>query len=125
LCQELERSFNGIEIQQPTKALVTSPPISPVLTRDSWAAICRGAVLRGLGNQLVVNHISKYNYGITCAPDFQEGYHLEVDRVADAVRQVPVAKNQMRWFLHRVSDPLQSDYNNADILSKGRKCREI
>ncbi|KAL2060285.1 hypothetical protein VTL71DRAFT_9680 [Oculimacula yallundae] len=43
LKQALECEFPDIEIQQPLKA---------------WAAICRGAVMKGLGTDVVVNHIS-------------------------------------------------------------------
>jgi hypothetical protein len=55
-----------------------------------------------LGNELVVNHISKYNYGTSCREDFNKGVHLAIDRKMDEIRKVYVAKNQMRWFLKRV-----------------------
>ena len=45
----------------------------------SWSAICRGAVLKGLGHDLVINHVSKYNYGLSCNEHFVEGEHLEED----------------------------------------------
>jgi hypothetical protein len=69
---------------------------------SSWAAICRGAVLKGLGNDLVVNHISKYSYGCVYAPEFIENEHLKEDRFWDEIRCVWKADNQLRWFLNKV-----------------------
>jgi hypothetical protein len=68
----------------------------------SWAAICRGAVLKGLGNEVVVNHITKYHYGISYSPYFREGKHQENDKYIDEVENVPRARNQMTWFLNKV-----------------------
>ena len=68
----------------------------------SWSAICRGAVLKGLGNDLVVNHISQYHYGFVYAPEFDAKVHQTIDRNYDQVRGVWVASHQIQWFLNRV-----------------------
>lgn len=88
--QELGRSFASIEIQQPTKA---------------WTAICRGAVMKGLGRQLVVNHISKYNYGVLCSQDFDEKKHLK-DKAFNSTRGIWEVVQQVDWFLRRALLPL-------------------
>jgi hypothetical protein len=71
--------------------------------RFSWAATCRGAVLKGLNCELVVNHISKYNYGVLNDPTFDPAKHLEKDKKMSETRHILVAKDQMKWFLYRVS----------------------
>jgi hypothetical protein len=68
----------------------------------SWSAICRGAVLKGLGHDLVVNHVSKYNYGLLCNEPFVEGKHLQKDRVFLELPRIWVARDQMEWFLDKV-----------------------
>ena len=67
----------------------------------SWSAICRGAVLKGLGHDLVVNHVPKYNYGILCNYSFVEGKHLQEDRVFLELRRIWAARNQTEWFLKK------------------------
>jgi hypothetical protein len=104
LKQELDRSFGHLETQLPTKA---------------WAAICRGAILKGLGNDLVVNHISKFNYGCVHGQEFIENFHLPVDRKYHKVRCVWIADNQMRWFLHRVSIPNKNIRNLSNKAKQG------
>ena len=68
-----------------------------------WAAICRGAVMKGLGNDIVLNYKSRYNYGTVFMEDFDERIHLAIDRETDDVRNIPIAKNQMDWFLLKAS----------------------
>lgn len=67
----------------------------------SGTAICRGAVLKGLGGQLVVNHIPNYNCGVETQESFKN-HHREEDKHFDSLRGVWVARRQMRWFLTRV-----------------------
>lgn len=69
----------------------------------SWSAICRGAVMKGLGHDLVINHVAKYNYGVSCSEPFVEGKHLQEDRAFHELRRIWVARNQMDWFLEKVS----------------------
>jgi hypothetical protein len=68
-----------------------------------WAAICRGAVMKGLGSDVVLNYISRYNYGTTFVEEFDERTHLPNDRDTDNVMTVPIAKNLMQWFLKKAS----------------------
>jgi hypothetical protein len=68
LKEELQKTFTGITIQQP---------------KDAWSAICRGAVLKGMSDETVVNHISKYAYGISCRRAWIEGEHLQEDKQWD------------------------------------------
>jgi hypothetical protein len=58
--------------------------------------------LKGLGNEVVVNHITKYHYGISYNPSFKEGRHQESDRYIDEIENVPRARSQMAWFLNKV-----------------------
>lgn len=80
----------------------------------SWTAICRGAVLKGMSDETVVNHIAKYHYGI----HFQEKYdvrkHEEQDKVWDMVECEWKAYHQMRWYISRVSIPKSHNISHAD-----------
>jgi hypothetical protein len=58
--------------------------------------------LKGLGNEVVVNHITKYHYGISYSPYFKEGKHQESDKYIDVTENVPRARDQMAWFLNKV-----------------------
>ncbi|KAH8656043.1 hypothetical protein BGZ60DRAFT_567892 [Tricladium varicosporioides] len=100
LRQELERSFEEVEIQQPTK---------------SWAAICRGAVFKGLGKDLVINHISKYHYGCRYRRPFVDGSDLVEDRIYQEDEDMWFARNQVKWFMHKgenveKSEPIQKHF---------------
>jgi len=86
LKEELQRSFVGIEIQQP---------------KDAWSAICRGAVLKGMSDATVTNHIAKYHYGIKFQEVFVDSKHLSVDKVWDMIECDWKAHNQMRWYISR------------------------
>jgi hypothetical protein len=59
--------------------------------------------MKGLGNGVVVNYISRYNYGTAFMEDFDETIHSVKDRTLDEVRRVPVVKDQIDWFCLRVS----------------------
>ncbi|KAH6674763.1 hypothetical protein B0J14DRAFT_652947 [Halenospora varia] len=74
-----------------------------------WSAICRGAVLKGLGNDLVVNHVSKYNYGIATHVPFDKERHTEEDRVYRRLPEIWVAKDQMIWFLKKGDNITKDD----------------
>ncbi|KAF4630724.1 hypothetical protein G7Y89_g7418 [Cudoniella acicularis] len=89
LKQEMVRSFPGVEIRQPPRA---------------QTAICRGAVLRGFRSDFVVNHISKYNYGVVHEARFIEGHHNIQDKKYDRYLEAWYAKNQIKWFLKRGDD---------------------
>jgi len=86
LKQELQLKFPKIEIQQP---------------KDAWSAIARGAVCKGLSDETVTNHISKYNYGVRFHTDFIEGKHAECDKQWSTLECMYKAHNQMRWYTCR------------------------
>lgn len=69
----------------------------------SWTAICRGAVLKGMSDETVVNHISKYHYGIHFQEKYNSSKHEEQDKVWDMVECEWKAYHQMRWYISRVS----------------------
>jgi predicted adenine nucleotide alpha hydrolase (AANH) superfamily ATPase len=75
----------------------------PNLTINSWSAICRGAVLKGMSDETVVNHIAKYHYGIHFQEKYDSRKHEEQDKVWDMVECEWKAYHQMRWYISRVS----------------------
>lgn len=76
-----------------------------------WTAICRGAVIRGLSDMdvrsavssMIVKRVSRYSYGIAATDEYIEGQHDVMDRAWDPVEGMFVARNQMDWYLRRVS----------------------
>ena len=79
-----------------------------ILTHGSWTAICRGAVLKALTNSslpgpTVKTRISRCNYGTRYHTDFNPMKHIEFDRYIDPVSGRPKARNQLQWYLERVS----------------------
>jgi len=94
LKEELQQTFVGIAIQQP---------------KDAWSAICRGAVLKGISDETVTNHIAKYNYGISCRRPWVEGEHLENDKQWDANECAWKANNQMSWYIKRGENISKAD----------------
>jgi hypothetical protein len=88
----VEREFSpSVIIQQPPRA---------------WSAVCRGAVHRGVqgGDQIVINHISKYSYGVPFEAAWVEGkFQEDKDKKQfDSRRLDWVATNQLEWYLKKV-----------------------
>ena len=59
-------------------------------------------MLKGLGYDVVVNHISKYNYGFAFDAHFVRGKHQKEDREYRELPGIWVARDQMKWFLAKV-----------------------
>ncbi|KAI9741417.1 MAG: hypothetical protein M1818_004223 [Claussenomyces sp. TS43310] len=89
LKEQLSMSFKDIKLRLPSRP---------------WSAICRGTVLKGLGHDLVVNHVSEYIYGLLCNEPFVEGMHLQRDRVFLKLPRIWVARDQMEWCLKKGED---------------------
>jgi len=89
LRQDLERTFRDIEIQQPTKA---------------WAAICRGAVMKGLGNETVLNHVLMFNYGTPFVDKPEEYIQPPLHPELQDNRSIPSTVHKMDWFLKKGAD---------------------
>ena len=83
------------------------------LIGHSISAICRGAVVRGISDRTVLNHISRYNYGISFATSFVEGEHLAKYKVEDSDFPGNYRVFQMQWYLKRVGAILE---NHKHIL---------
>ena len=75
-------------------------------SNNSWTAISRGAVAKGLSNavedEIVTNVIAKYSYGVVYMTPFDPTQHLEQDRYWCPYENIPLAKNQLRWYLRKV-----------------------
>lgn len=86
-----------------------------MLTRTSWTAICRGAVLKALTNSalpgpIVQTRISRCNYGTRYHTDYNPTKHLQCDRYLDTVSGRPKARNQLQWYLKRVGSLHRESY---------------
>lgn len=76
---------------------------------SSWSAICRGAVLKGMNDATVINHISKYHYGIRYEDIFDNRKHNEADKFWDMVECKWKANDQMRWYISRGDNISKTD----------------
>jgi hypothetical protein len=80
--------------------------ISDMLSKhhSGWESIANGAVqceLLGIQNLIPVR-IARYNLGIECSSHYDPTRHRLADKYMCEWRQVPMAKNQVEWCLHRV-----------------------
>ena len=73
------------------------------LTFGRISAICRGAVARGISDRAILNHISKYNYGISFAEAFTDGQHPREQMVEDNDFPGTYQVFLMNWYLKKVN----------------------
>ncbi|KAF4478595.1 hypothetical protein FAGAP_12288 [Fusarium agapanthi] len=87
-----------------------------------WTAICRGAVVNGIGRVLesslgvrVDSRIARCSYGVCFTDTFVPNRHRVRDKVWSEERQEWRADNQMKWFLREGNNmytkrPIRSSY---------------
>ncbi|KAH7341154.1 hypothetical protein BKA66DRAFT_544029 [Pyrenochaeta sp. MPI-SDFR-AT-0127] len=83
----------------------------------TWASICRGAAIKGLTFDdvvdqpfpLVTSYISKAHYGMVIQEPFDSSRHKEEDRRACPARHMDLAHNQMRWYVTKGHDVSKGD----------------
>lgn len=85
------------------------------LLSASLSAIMQGAVLHGLGYNLVKERLIRRSYGVISAPEFVAGQHPEDRRYVDESGTAR-CRGVMEWFACKVI----AIYNV--IHSRGRKC---
>ena len=51
----------------------------------------------------ITTRVAKRNYGLTAMHKFAEGHHLPIDQIWSDAEDCFFAKNQMRWYLRKVS----------------------
>lgn len=94
--------------------------LSRLMYRARRTAICRGAVFKGFLNDrdtsgddpreepgslpiTVTSTVSRASFGIEFHAPFKKDEHLQQDKIWDIHEGVWKAKNQMHWFLRKVS----------------------
>jgi len=75
-----------IEIIQPTNA---------------WSAVARGAALRGAQGSVATSRRSRYHYGTTCDPPWDESKHPRSSRWFDHLDGSFRARATMNWYLDK------------------------
>ena len=94
-----------------------------------WTAISRGAVIKamseGQAGVKVTSRISRRNYGVKRRELFDPSLHLQIDRVYCPLRMEYQAKNQMIWYLQKVScywtiDNLTNTFREPTLLHNAR-----
>jgi len=78
----------------------------------SWTVISRGAVVKGrssdVDEEIVTNVISRFSYGVVYNEPFNPAIHAREDRFVCPYENRPKARNQMRWYLRRVGQPIRT-----------------
>lgn len=82
--------------------------IQVVQPRDAATSIVRGAVLRGLEpkegpTKTGIVRRARRSYGVAMKESFIPGKHLEIDAVIDGPSGEKLARNQVSWFIRKVS----------------------
>lgn len=87
---EMELAFTGpanIEVMQPLYA---------------WTAVVRGAVLRGLDDNMVLTRRSRLHYGTSYATVFDENKHPISDRYWSPLWERWMVSDRMQWHIAKV-----------------------
>jgi hypothetical protein len=63
----------------------------------------RGAVLHGLGLNLITERTMRRSYGIVTQPDFVSGVHNERRKIMSPIDGSIRCRDVMRWFATKVS----------------------
>ncbi|KAF3051884.1 hypothetical protein E8E11_011099 [Didymella keratinophila] len=77
-----------------------------VILVGGFGTICRGAVLKGFAGTahagpIVETRISRCNYGLVYYTEFDASKHEVRDKFIDNVTGLPMANNQLTWYLTR------------------------
>lgn len=78
--------------------------ISVLQPRDGWTAVAQGAALRGVDGNLVSSRRSRFNYGVTCNPVFEEGLHPLRSRYLSEYDGLYRAESAMEWYVKKNED---------------------
>lgn len=65
---------------------------------DSWTAVVRGAVIRGM-ETIVQTRKSRYHYGVKYWEYYDENIHSEEHKYWDTTREKWLAENQIKWYI--------------------------
>ena len=79
--------------------------------QNRYSAIMRGAVLHGLGLNLIKERNMRRSYGITTQPEFVNGVHPIGRRTVSPIDGSIRCKDVMRWYVTKVHihSPAQID----------------
>src|SRR5579859_3969768 len=87
----------GVTIKQPSRGFRL---FCPLLT-CRMSAIMQGAILHGLGYNLVKERLIRRSYGVISSPEFVPGQHPEERKFHDE-SGTPRCKGMMEWFVCKV-----------------------
>lgn len=88
---------------------------------DSWTAVVRGAVIRGM-ETIVQTRKSRYHYGVKYWEYFDENIHSEEHKYWDTTREKWLAENQIKWYIAKVCCVGVVSKVMGLIFCRGRKC---
>ncbi|KAI0381746.1 hypothetical protein F5Y04DRAFT_288292 [Hypomontagnella monticulosa] len=95
-----------------------------------WSSVSRGAVMFGMGSQVVVkSRVARYSYGYAVHHLYEDRVHDPRDKVWDLERGCFMAKDQMVWIIKRGDDIATCESNTLPYEiryhHRERGCKEI
>lgn len=84
---------------------------------NSWSAVVRGAVIKGLegGSAAITKRKCRRFYGTSCSQIFRPGVHDESDSYIDEYDGRKRAMGQMEWLLKKGQDLDTSEASHAEL----------
>ena len=99
---------SNVAIKQPSRGFFLT--MYRLILIISLSAIMQGAVLHGLGYNLVKERIIRRSYGVITSPEFVHGQHPENRRFQDESGKTR-CRDVMEWFACKVSLHSNSSIN--------------
>ncbi|KAK3353299.1 hypothetical protein B0T25DRAFT_581072 [Lasiosphaeria hispida] len=91
--------------------------IEIIIDPNSWGAVSRGAVLRGLERMNVSTHLSRLHCGILCHQPFDEKLDAGRERHKDPAGGRDLVANTVKWYTRRGAD-ISKHVNRTKKFSK-------
>lgn len=110
LYDRLKKHFNSTPppayTEKPTTSLVPAPSgpgnVEVMQPLYAWTAVVRGAVLRGLDDNMVSSRKSRLHYGTSYATVFDEVKHPLTDRYWSPLWERWMVSDRMQWHIAKV-----------------------
>ncbi len=105
-------------------------PLQVVQPPNSWTAVVRGAVLRGLeGLEMVISRKSRHHYGVRVRQPWDKWQHPEDCKVWCKVDACWKAKDRMTWYVKKGSEvssqsPLSFPFYHDFAIGGSKTCTQ-
>lgn len=105
LYDRLKKHFNTAFAEKSMQTMVQAPGSGSIEVMQplyAWTAVVRGAVLRGLEDNMVLSRRSRLHYGTSYATVFDETKHSVQDRYWSPLWERWMISDRMQWHIAKV-----------------------